>query len=221
MGKSSVSIDHPSHATPLHYKSTMATSKNKRYNRDKNLKKKQARNWPPGKIIDEDPRLHLKVYDAAGRDIYYHTSMREGHLVESFTMIGSDGASPLQMWCVDLPPIKKGMPVAGGVRVVIGRNVVYSSPVSWNGDRILHSDPVRIGLTYRPENTEGRVEILALIFPMELIHNVLAIFGNGLYRSIHVNRTKTFATSDNGISVDFNFDTLEIQQIDNRVQNHH
>ncbi len=135
-------------------------------------------------------------------------------------MIGFDGASPLQMWCVDLPPITKGMPVAGGVRVMIGRSVVYSSPVSWNGDHILHNDPVRIGLTYRPENTEGRVEILALIFPMELIHSVLAILGSGLYRSIHVNRNKNFATGDDGVSVNFNFDTLETRQIDNRVQDH-
>lgn len=221
--KTTVSIDHSSHSTLLHHTSIMATRKNKRHNREKNKKKKQARNWPPCKIIDVEPRLNLKVYDAAGRVIYYHTSIREGHYVESLTMTDYHGASPLQMWCVDLPPIKNGMPVAGGVRVVIGRNVVYTSPVPWNGDHILCSDPVRIGLTYRPKNTEGRAEILALMFPIEAIRDVLTILGKEAFNPtrMHLNRTKKFATGDDDTSIIFNFDTLKAQQVDNREQDHH
>ena len=167
--------------------------------------------------MEEDPLL-LRIFDAAGQQRHYETSMRNGFFVciNKNDNRGNVTHRCIQL-CVELPPLPRGLRVADGVQVVMGGRVLFTSPVSWNGDPI-RSGPICMSIMYPPQNTEERVEILALLFPVaSLPINII----NVIRSTTSAIQSRTFATGDPGITIVYNFYTMQTsRQIDTIPDTH-
>ncbi len=167
--------------------------------------------------MEEDPVL-LRIFDAAGQQRHYETSMRNGFFVciNKYDNRANVTHRCIQL-CVELPPLTRGLRVADGVQVVMGGRVLFTSPVPWNGQPI-RSGHICMSIMYPPQNTEGRVEILALLFPVaSLPLNIL----NVIRSNTSTIQSRTFATGDPGITIEYNFYTMQTsRQIDTIPDTH-